>query len=134
MRNSGGEMLFAISFPLQVVSAIDVEMKALHFATKWAMEAGYHDFQVETDIVSVLRNLEESRMGRWRVLIQEMMLASNRKHVKFQHAWREANGAAHSLAHLHSAQLIIFSNIIDLPGPVKRAYYMDKFSIPSIRL
>ncbi|CAH9095448.1 unnamed protein product [Cuscuta europaea] len=129
MRNKEGLFIFAMSFPLQANFVLEAEIRAVILATRWAMDAGFSSFQVETDSMAALGHLVEPYRGRWRVPIQEMLLDANRKGVTFRHTWREANGLADKLA-----QLNIFNVIADLPDPIRRAYIMDKFGIPSIRL
>ncbi|CAH9084422.1 unnamed protein product [Cuscuta epithymum] len=134
LRNQKGELEVAISFPITARSPLEAEIHALIFAMNWAVEAGYSRFQVETDSSLALSYFEGREGSRWATAIQESLHMCFRKELRMGYIKREGNWAAHHLAQNRTNTLIIMSNVGQLPIMAKRAFWMDFFGIPSLRL
>ncbi|CAH9141052.1 unnamed protein product [Cuscuta epithymum] len=133
LRNQDGEMLAAISFPITASTSLEAEIIAIIIATRWAVESGYCDFQVETDATQVVSYFVQVAEGRWKTLFQEMKDYINRKGVSIGHALRESNWVAHHMSAAASAQLQIFNRPQDLPYLARQAYFRDLYGLPSFR-
>ncbi|CAH9095503.1 unnamed protein product [Cuscuta epithymum] len=103
------------------------------FASEMAMERGYVEFQVETDVelsISVLRNnlVRYEGVRTFRQKAQEAGL-------KFGHVYREGNKAAHYLAAQSPlpAQIMFFDQVSQLPIQARRSFYADLFGFPHFR-
>ncbi|CAH9119250.1 unnamed protein product [Cuscuta europaea] len=133
MRDSRGDLLGAIAYPLQHSSPVEVELQAILYALRWAVDEGFVAFQVESDCSLALDYLSGKETRKWTKLIQEISLVKIRKGLVFKHTYREGNWAAHYLAAHRTSQLTYFDNPAQLPTFVRRAYLMDFFGIPSFR-
>ncbi|CAH9141692.1 unnamed protein product [Cuscuta epithymum] len=133
MRTDRGKLVFGIRFPLVASSSMEAELKAIIFATSWAIRARYENFQVESDSRNALSTLLDEDARRWRNEIQATRLSVVNKNISFRHVMREGNWTAHYLAKDKLGQLQIYFNPNDLPTLAKQAYLMDLFGIFSIR-
>ncbi|CAH9117536.1 unnamed protein product [Cuscuta europaea] len=133
LRNSTGEIVLALSFPIVASSCLEAELVSLILATVWTMEAGYSNLLVETDSTLALKYVVDGEQGRWGDAIQKMKILANRKGVSFSHVWRQGNWTAHFVAAQYPAQTQVVYRACDLPTQAKQAYYMDLFEIPSFR-
>ncbi|CAH9107341.1 unnamed protein product, partial [Cuscuta epithymum] len=127
LRSSSGQMIQAISFPLEADSALDAEIKALCFVVRWVEDEGYEDVEVETDSLMLLEYFSRKDCRRWKILIQETSEIMNRKRISILHTLREGNWVAHFLAVGRALRVIKFDDPNVLPIQAKRAYWMDYF-------
>ncbi|CAH9092137.1 unnamed protein product [Cuscuta epithymum] len=98
-----------------------------------AVEEGFVGFQVETDSAMVMGMFNDGEVRRWSDIIQETTLFVERNGLRLGHVLRKGNWSAHFLASDHSGLFKRYSSPNSLPIRARRAFFMDKFSIPSIR-
>ncbi|CAH9121181.1 unnamed protein product [Cuscuta epithymum] len=102
-------------------------------ASRLVVDVGFTNLQIESDSSQALAVLNGSQVRRWSDLTQETLQIRNRFGLNFGHAMREMNWVAHFLAVDHTGPIKLYLSPSSLPIRSKRALYMDKFGIPSIR-
>ncbi|CAH9134937.1 unnamed protein product [Cuscuta epithymum] len=66
-------MVFSLQFPIEATSPVEAELRALLFASRWAITVGYQSFQVETDSMKALSIVEGCGNRRWEDELQTTM-------------------------------------------------------------
>ncbi|CAH9083796.1 unnamed protein product, partial [Cuscuta europaea] len=92
-----------LMFPLKADSSFEAELEAMRVAMNWAIDKGYIDFQVEFDSVEVLNSISRKPTGKWKGLIDDILVKARRAGVSFGQVMRQANWPAHYLAGIQVA-------------------------------
>ncbi|CAH9111837.1 unnamed protein product, partial [Cuscuta europaea] len=117
-RDRRGGFVMAICFPMCATSSLEAELKAILSATRWAMEEGFVDFQVESDSTLAMEYIA-GKKSKWASDIQEVTDLAFRKGVDFGQMKRECNWVAHHMAQFQTDGLKVFSGLDQLPTPAK---------------
>ncbi|XP_031126941.1 uncharacterized protein LOC116029174 [Ipomoea triloba] len=130
LRDSMGNLVMALSFPLTASSTLEAEVSALDYALNWCDLAAKRPYLIEVESTLLVRYVNSAlHHVPWNIrnAVHRIQSLLDSWSSSLSHVYREANQVADSLASscfsLSSPSL--FSNFSSLPDAVKLTFLYD---------
>ncbi|CAH9076004.1 unnamed protein product [Cuscuta epithymum] len=115
---------------------MEAELKAVHQSILMALDNGFKGFEVEMDSRLIVDGILGGGYteGRWKRQFEDLRRWMVSSKLLFRHIPRDINWPAHYLSKIVSDNQVIFHNIRQLPGHIRRTLIADKLGLSYFRL
>ncbi|XP_060177777.1 uncharacterized protein LOC132607713 [Lycium barbarum] len=139
--DSNGDIIMDFAKSLPYCSNNSAEIKVASFGISWREHNGINNCILEVDSMLVVKWLKGSYTTPWEFAqeVEHMKRIIERRHIKIQHFFREANIVADALAKFgsnsqHSLIANVFNSMQEMPSEARGAARMDKAQMANFKI